>query len=918
MKLNKILNLFLGATIAFSAFFTSNHLQKPRISQTLSNNQNQSDLISNVDNLNPDVQYILSTTKNENTIFLDDNFSSLYFSNLVDNFGNNTHGTCSYVAIGMLLSFYDSYWNDNLIPESYDKSSNYQYVISPTYDYEYPSFDALSPGIESEEWNDVFNLTKSEYLTFVNQNESTHFQSKLIKLSQAYFGTAKFESSINPYGMSFTEILEFLNYYLADYRGLTTSNFSIDSENTNSNLARLFAISKITDGVPVLLRVSSPSLGCHALIAYDYNSYNDEIYVHPGWMDDEGKSLTHVSLSSLGFNNIVDAISLEIDSSHVHSNNYHSSRNINVCSCMYSFPQDVYIASGNYRDMTPTFKWKSLYNEKWFEQYNPYFKLSILNSNQTTFLTINNISQKEYTLSSSDWENILYNLSGNTYYCYLELASDTSNDWDDYGYLKSFTKPKEYYDTPYIDPNEYGFEDAYPTDDNTKNNFISHNVRGLLFETRRYRTGYIHDEYVVMSPIRAGINEAFIEYKFASPITRIDVQLSHWREYSYEWLNSSTGTATIDAFINGEWVTQLDLLSTSTNLPTNRNYPNFYQVAFTTPICSFRFHSSSYGTNTNNNNRGRICIGKIAVYPKENSANISDQSSSFSNANLIVFEGNHVESFQSSTDVDYFKYYATYTNYIQFNIQSMWHSDLCNIEVYLSTNLSIPLYSYTNNDFISGDNSVNLPSFYADQGEIYYFKVYKTNVSIYNSKAYYTAKVLSGNHADCEPDQYLANGYISDLNYVYNGSNNIYIYFDSTTYSTNSSGITYRSIVQDAMLVWNKVGIIQWVEVFDSNSADTTVLCVYEPTKSSTGVYTSSFNKETKIVNKGSLKLNTYHQYTFTYLKSLKTCIHELGHGLGLGHIDYDRLNNVMYSYAGEYKGQLGQGDLAAYRYLWG
>lgn len=618
MKQNRILNLFFGATIALSAIFTSNYLQKSRISQTLSSNSNQTNLISNLDNLNSDVQYILSTVNNETNVFLDDNYSSLYFLNLVDNFGNNTHGTCSYVAIGMLLSFYDSYWNDNLIPESYDKVSNYQFVISPTYDFEYPSFDALSPGVESEEWDDVFELTESEYLTFVNQNESTYFQSKLIKLSQAYFGTAKFESSTNPYGMSFAEIFSFLGYYLYNYRGLTTSNFYIDSENTNSNLVKSFAISKITDGAPVLLRVSSPTLGCHALVAYDYDSYNDEIYVHPGWRDDEGNSLTHVSLSSLGFNNIVDAISLEINSSHVHSNNYHSSRNMNVCSCMYSFPQDVSIVSGNYRDMTPTFKWTSLYNEKWFEQYNPYFKLSILNSNQTTFLAINNVSQKEYTLSSTDWENILYNLSENTYYCYLELASNTYSYWDDYFYFKSFTKPLEYNQLPQIKPNQYGYTDAYPSDDLTKDTFVNHVAsHSFVFETRRYRTGYIHDEYIVMSPIRNGYKEAYIEYRFSYAVTRIDVELAHWRPTSHEWLTSSTGEASVQYYWENQWVDKLDLLSSSTALPTNRNSHKFYKIVFDNPVYRVRFHAETFSSNTNDSNRGRICIGNMAFYPSE-------------------------------------------------------------------------------------------------------------------------------------------------------------------------------------------------------------------------------------------------------------------------------------------------------------
>ena len=50
--------------------------------------------------------------KDATPIFLDNNYSSYYFKNLYTNFGNNKYGTCSYVSLGMLLSFYDSYWDD--------------------------------------------------------------------------------------------------------------------------------------------------------------------------------------------------------------------------------------------------------------------------------------------------------------------------------------------------------------------------------------------------------------------------------------------------------------------------------------------------------------------------------------------------------------------------------------------------------------------------------------------------------------------------------------------------------------------------------------------------------------------------------------------------------------------------------------
>ena len=50
--------MLFGATIALSAIFTSNYLQKSQISHALLSNSNQANLISNLDNLNSDVQYI--------------------------------------------------------------------------------------------------------------------------------------------------------------------------------------------------------------------------------------------------------------------------------------------------------------------------------------------------------------------------------------------------------------------------------------------------------------------------------------------------------------------------------------------------------------------------------------------------------------------------------------------------------------------------------------------------------------------------------------------------------------------------------------------------------------------------------------------------------------------------------------------
>ena len=272
------------------------------------------------------------------------------------------------------------------------------------------------------------------------------------------------------------------------------------------------------------------------------------------------------------------------------------------------------MVSGNYADMNSTFSWKTLYSEKWERDKNPYINFSILNSNRISIFKVTGIRGTSYTLNTSQWEKVLFDISGEKYYVLVTLDSDSYPYWDDYWCRVEFTKPDTYQNTLYLAPNEYGFGDSYPTNETTKNNYKSHTIRGFTFETRRYRVGYIHNEDIVMSPIREGINEAFIEYRFKTALTRIDVDLSHRREQSNELFSSSNGTAVVQQYIDNEWVTVLDLLSSDTNLPRNRNNKNTYKIGFLRASYRIRFYSHYNGTSSGNNNRGRICIGNMAFY----------------------------------------------------------------------------------------------------------------------------------------------------------------------------------------------------------------------------------------------------------------------------------------------------------------
>lgn len=562
--------------------------------------------------------------QNQEPIFLDNHYASFYFNDLNMNFGNNAYGTCNYVAIGMILSFYDTYWDDDFIPEVYDMKTNFESTTQNLADFEFPPFGIESPGIAFESNNLVSNLSIDQYYEVINQYSNQYFHLKLLQLSQSYFGMIKFDQSTESLGMTYSEMIGFIYYYLYDYLSMKTSDVQINSENTSDEKIKDFTISKIENGIPVILRAKQQGNHAHSFVAYDYNKETDEIYVHTGWRREEVNiALTHVSLTELGYDELLDATTIEPLKNHIHTGNYHSSSGLNLCSCAYIFPQHAKVISGNYRDTIPTFEWKSLYKERWNNINDIYITFSILDFAKKEVFSISKLQQKNYALSRNQWEMIL-NLQEDYYYVYLRLDSDTYPYWDDYWSSTKFEKPDKYERKFTIQPSNYGFEDAYPTDLNTKENFISHfavasnpTINDLLFETRRYRTGYIHNEYIVMSPIRLGINEAFIEYRFESAITRMDIELSHWRPYSNEWLNHDTGSACIQQFVGNKWITVLDLLSSTTNLPVDRSHPSIYTIEFERPAYRIRFYSCSYGNNTNQDNRGRICIGNITLFASE-------------------------------------------------------------------------------------------------------------------------------------------------------------------------------------------------------------------------------------------------------------------------------------------------------------
>lgn len=259
-------------------------------------------------------------------------FKTSYFDNLTQNFGMNYKGSCGYVAIGMLLSYYDTYLNDSIIKEQYDQESSgsttdiisrrnspgvlHDVLLNPKdkYDVEYAKY-----------------LSTREYFYEIIKLHDLSFHANLIKIGEKlhFFDNIDDKS----FGTDYDRWCKIINKYFADETSFSQNDFSIigcnEENNSNgSSTVRNFVIEQVKMGKPVLLGVSKNVNGereGHAVVAYDYDEKSNELYCHIGW----NASTTHVTIESQLYENYDSALVIDFNIPHSHSNNYVVKTNVN-------------------------------------------------------------------------------------------------------------------------------------------------------------------------------------------------------------------------------------------------------------------------------------------------------------------------------------------------------------------------------------------------------------------------------------------------------------------------------------------------------------------------------------------------------------------------------------------------------------
>lgn len=244
-----------------------------------------------------------------------------YFSKLQNDIPDNLMGSCVYVALTMMLSFYDMYWHDIFVPDNFEGEKGL-YGVGSTY----PIF---IPQIKLE--NDFWEAHKEEladYSSLIANYASEYLHLYLINLS-IELGYNTSTPADESYGISIAEAKILLEYYLS-LQGITSEQVSVHTISESLTVSRSDVLNavrtQVQAGNPVYFRgtkienTSDVDTGIkksgHAMVAYGIDG--DDIKLHTGWIDrsiqdDEIKYVSSVNTTEYQYN--IGALWLEINES---------------------------------------------------------------------------------------------------------------------------------------------------------------------------------------------------------------------------------------------------------------------------------------------------------------------------------------------------------------------------------------------------------------------------------------------------------------------------------------------------------------------------------------------------------------------------------------------------------------------------
>lgn len=513
-----------------------------------------------------------------------------YFRYLYENSPENSQGSCGNVSLIQLLAYYDTFYNDCIIPETYDYSGSY-------------SNDAVakqhSPGV----FKYLYDPTQySSYREYCQQTEEVNIQSKLTMINNRLFNNHSnwqnsnnseiFENSSGCW--QYQEMLD--EFYgeedFADvsfYNSLTQTQYMDFIKNSiDSNNPVVVHIKQIDD--------DGNMLAYHSVVAYDYDDVN--IYANFGY----GSYSTHMPLlyGTYGYNLITYVSTVSFPNlSHDHSNNYKIGDRM-ICGCNLS--DEVYFRNDSrWKNVPPTLYWMKNSNDN-DEFYSVKFiGLNIIGSPYISREI--QITNNQITIPVDIWESIMNSTINNYYFVFARSSYGVVLQPHTYIYSKSgFREMRTQEFNQYLRYLPNAFSDQINNFNTVLNNGnqLTISALGCIVDTNE----------MVISSRRSNVSYSYFEVTSSLEMYRLDFNASLYS--NMEYINEDDTLLNIQYMDEQNHWKVIYNLMLDTVLCNTRNNKDSFSIVFPQGINSFRIYMSTIvGTS---NSGGRVAFDNFVIY----------------------------------------------------------------------------------------------------------------------------------------------------------------------------------------------------------------------------------------------------------------------------------------------------------------
>lgn len=207
-------------------------------------------------------------------------------------------------------------------------------------------------------------------------------------------------------------------------------------------------------------------------------------------------------------------------------------------------------------------------------------------------------------LTNQEWADLI-NVTGPEFYCYLTYSLQGREIQT---LASTFREPTTFKSRTQILPSDFDFPEWYPNDPVSAQGV---SIKDITMDISRLRCGYIEDQYLNLSPRKAGQGQAYLQIEFKEKLpTSVAFGVTMWR--NSELMPFREGDSfKVYVKSNGKWSEAYDILNDVPGFSMMERREVARLLISRSSIEGIKFEAMSNPTGSSNS--GRVCIDDLVL-----------------------------------------------------------------------------------------------------------------------------------------------------------------------------------------------------------------------------------------------------------------------------------------------------------------